>query len=63
MPSLNLNKSDLAFDNSKPDDTPTTKPTREEVRSWEQDFALAVGVGVLRQIGVPVPSFIPGFRF
>jgi serine protease Do len=62
LSSLNINKSDLAFDNAKPDDTPTTQPTRQEVKSWEQDFALAVGVGVLRQF-IPVPSFIPGFRF
>jgi len=62
MPSFNLNKSDLAFDNAKPDDTPTTKPTREEVKSWEQDFALSVGVGILRQIGIPIP-FIPSFPF
>jgi serine protease Do len=59
MPSA---KSDLAFDNTKPDDTPTTQPTRQEIKSWEQDFALAVGVGIIQRF-VPIPSFIPRFGF
>lgn len=58
MPLASLNQSELVVDNTKPDDTPTTTPTRAEVKSWEQDFALAIGIGIIQQF-LPIPSFIP----
>ncbi len=62
MPQVGLKESDIAVDNTPPENVAAVQPSRQEVKSWEQDFALSVGVGVLRQLGVPIP-FFGGFGF
>ena len=51
----------LQVDNTPAENVVATQPTRQDVRSWADDFALGLGLGLLRQV-IPIPS-IPGLPF
>ncbi len=59
-PQVGVKPNALAIDNKPADNVVATQPSRDEVRSWEKDFAMGVGIGIIRSI-VPIP--IPFFRF
>jgi S1-C subfamily serine protease len=61
-PQAKVEKTALAIDTAKVADAPATTVSKQEVRSWEEEFALSVGIGlVLRGLNVPASIPIPGF--
>ncbi len=50
----------LKIDNKPPDNVEATQPSKQEVNSWFDNFALGIGLGIIQQI---VPIRVPGLRF
>jgi serine protease Do len=48
MPQVGVQKGAVTVDEEAPENVAAVQPSREEVRSWEKDFAL--GVSILRNV-------------
>ncbi len=60
MPQVGMNATNLAIDNKPADNVAATQPDRSEIRSWYKDFAIGVGIGIIRRV---VPFGLPRLPF
>jgi serine protease Do len=50
MPQVGIQKSAITVDEEAPENVAAVQPSREEVRSWEKDFAVSVGTAILQRV-------------
>jgi serine protease Do len=60
MPQVGMNATNLAIDNKPADNVAATQPDRSEIRSWYKDFAIGIGIGIIRRV---VPFGLPRLPF
>ncbi len=50
MPQVGIAKGAITVDEEAPENVAAVQPSREEVKSWERDFAVGVGVSILQRV-------------
>jgi serine protease Do len=50
MPQVGIQKGAITVDDKEPENVAAVQPSREEVKSWERDFAVGVGVSILQRV-------------
>ncbi|NJM47561.1 MAG: hypothetical protein HC860_16495 [Alkalinema sp. RU_4_3] len=56
MGSANLSASLLTVDEKEAENVAAVQPSRSEVRSWQKDFAMNVGISIIQRV---IPFRLP----